>query len=304
MRMSGGIWGVELPGAENVDDESNLASLRFVTPGYFAALGIPLRRGRDVAESDTRDAPFVAVVSESLVRQHWPGEDPIGKRFTFGLSERTVVGVVGDIRVRGLEQSSEPQVYLPYGQVRDSSLVGYFPKDLVVRSITPTATLLPAIRRAVRAADPEQPVSDIAMLTEIVGAETAPRVTQLRLLGLLSAIALVIAGVGIHGLLTFAVSRRSQELAVRRALGAPARDLVGIVLGEGMLLALVGIVAGVALAYPAARAMGALLAGVEPADPLTLGAVAALCLAAAGIGCLRPAVRAARTDPLAALRAD
>ena len=304
MRMTGGIWSVALPGEEEERDGSKLASLRFATPRLFATLGIPLVRGRDLAESDTRERPFVAVVSESFARRHWPGEDPIGKRFTFALSERTVVGVVGDIRVRGLERDSEPQVYLPYRQIADSSLVGYFPKDLVVRSTAAPATLLPAIRRAVRAADPEQPVSDVAMLEEIVGAETAPRVTQLRLLVMLSAIALVIAGVGIHGLLTFAVSRRSQELAVRRALGAQSRDLVALVMGEGMLLTVVGIVAGVALAYPAARAMGVLLAGIEPADPLTLGAVAALCLAAAGIGCLRPAASAARIDPLAALRAD
>lgn len=304
MRMTGGIWPVAMPGEEKAPGESDLVSLRFVTPRFFATLGVPLHRGRDLAESDTRDRPFVAVVSESFVRRHWPDEDPIGKRFVVAFDERTVAGVVGDIRVRGLERSSEPQVYLPYRQVADGSLVGYFPKDLVVRSNATAATLLPAIRRAVHDADPEQPVSDVAMLPEIVGAETAPRVTQLRLLATLSAIALLIAGVGIHGLLTFSVSQRSQELAVRRALGAPARDLVGLVLGEGMLLAVVGIVAGVALAYPAARAMGILLAGVEPADPLTIGAVAALCLATALAGCLRPTVRAARADPLAALRAE
>ena len=304
MRMRGGIWPVEIPGREAPRDESHLVSLRFVTPDLFRTLGVPLVQGRDVAESDTREAPFVAVVSESFARRHWPNEDPIGQRFGLAFSERTVVGVVGDVRVRGLEQSSEPQVYLPYRQVPDSSLVGYFPKDLVVRTSGAAAPLLPAIRRAVRAADPEQPVSDVEMLSEIVAGETAPRVTQLRLLALLSAIALVIAAVGIHGLLTVAVARRSQELAVRRALGARVMDLVGLVLAEGMLLAVVGIVAGVSLAYPAARAMGALLAGIEPADPLTLGVVSALCLAAAGIGCLRPAVRAARADPLAAMRAE
>ena len=302
LRMTGGIWGVELPGVER--DPTDRASLRFVTPGYFATLGVPIRRGRDVAESDTRDQPFVAVVSESFARRHWAGEDPIGRRFTFGLSERTVVGVVGDVRVRGLEQESEPQVYLPYRQVPDSSLVGYFPKDLVVRATLPPASLLPAIRRAVQAADPEQPVSDVATLPEILGGETAPRVTQIRLLVTLAAIALLIAGVGIHGMLTFMVSSRSQELAVRRALGAPGRGIVRLVLGEGMLLAATGIALGVGLAYPAARAMGALLAGVTPADPATLAAVALLCLATAAIGCLRPALSAVRVAPLDALRSE
>jgi len=304
MRMTGGIWKVTLPGELKGPDESGSASLRFVTPQYFATLGIPLRRGRDVAETDAADQPFAAVVSESFARRYWPTGEPLGKRFTFAMNERTVVGVVGDVRVRGREMGSEPQVYLPYKQVEDSSLVGYVPKDLVVRSSAPPATLLPSIRRAVRAADPEQPVSDVATMEEIVGTETAPRVTQLRLLTMLSTIALLIAGVGIHGLLAFTVSRRSQELAVRRALGAPSGDIVGLVLREGMLLAVAGILVGVALAYPSARAMGALLAGIDPADPLTIGVVGAVCLGTAVVGCLRPAVRAARITPLAALRAE
>jgi ABC-type antimicrobial peptide transport system permease subunit len=154
----------------------------------------------------------------------------------------------------------------------------------------------------VRAADPAQPVSDVATLEEVVGGETAPRVTQLRLLAILSAIALLVAGVGIHGLLTFAVANRARELAVRRALGAPSRGLVAMIVGEGLALAAVGVVAGAALAYPASRAMGALLFGVPPADPLTLAGVVALCAATTIAGCLRPALRATRVSPLAALR--
>jgi putative ABC transport system permease protein len=305
LRQTGGIVRVVPAGVTIAPNDWSAASTRFVTPQYFATLGIPLRRGRDVAETDTRAQPLVAVVSESFVERYWPGAaDPIGKRFTVADEERTVVGVVGDVRVRGREREAEPQLYLPYRQANDSALTGYAPKDLVVRSAAPAATLLPAIRRAVLAADPEQPVSDVATLSEVLGAETAPRVTQLRLLGVLSAVALLIAGVGIHGLLTFTVSRRSQELAVRRALGAQARSVIGGVLGEGLLLAVTGIAVGVALAYPAARAMGALLAGVEPADPPTVGAVAALCLVTAVVGCVRPAVRAARVDPLAALRTE
>lgn len=308
MRMTGGVWKVTVPGAPVAPDERPSASLRFVTPQFFATLGVPLLRGRDVAATDTRDRPYVAVVSASFARRHWPNADPIGRRFAVANDERTVVGVVGDVRVRGREQPSEPQVYLPAPQVADSAIVGYAPKELVVRTTGPAAAaaaaLLPAIRRAVRDADPEQPVSDVATLAEIVDGETAPRVTQLRLLAALSAVALLVAGVGIHGLLTYAVSRRSQELAVRRALGARAAGIVRLVVGEGLLLAAAGIAAGVALAYPAARAMGALLAGVRPVDPPTVAAVALLCLATAALGCLRPALRAARVAPLAALRAE
>ncbi len=306
MSMRGGIWPVSLTGEEVLRNASNTVSLRYVTPRFFATLGVPLRRGRDMAPTDTREQPFVAVVSESFAKRHWPNENPLGKHFKLALAERTVVGVVGDVRVRGLERQSEPQVYLPYQQVEDGSLVGYIPKDLVVRTAASldAGTLLPSIRGIVKSADPEQPVSQVRMLSEIVDDETAPRLTQLRLLGALSALALLIAGLGIHGLLTFTVSKRSQELGVRRALGAQDRGIIGLVLREGLVLALIGIAIGVTVAYAAARGMGALLFGVRPEDPLTLAVAMALCLATAMAGCLRPALRAASVDPLSALRTE
>ena len=134
MVMRGGIWPVAVKGAQGPRNQSNSASLRFATPGLLPSLGIRLHRGRDINDGDTRERPFVAVVSESFARREWPGQDPIGKTFGFALSDRTVVGVVDDIRVRGLERTSEPQVYVPSGQVDDSSLTGYVPKDLVIRS--------------------------------------------------------------------------------------------------------------------------------------------------------------------------
>jgi putative ABC transport system permease protein len=306
MAMRGGIWPVSLKGEEVIAGPANSVSLRYVTPRLFATLDIPLRRGRDVAATDTRDQPFVAVVSESFGKRYWPRESPLGKRFNLAAHERTVVGVVGDVRVRGLERPSEPQVYLPYQQVPDGGIIGYIPKDLVVRTAAglSAGSLMPRIREIVKSADPEQPISNVRMMSEIVAEETSSRVTQLRLLGGLSVIALLIAGLGIHGLLTFAVSKRSQELGVRRALGAQVGEIIGLVLREGLALALIGIVIGVAVAYAAARGMGALLFGVRPEDPLTLTVAAALCLATAIAGCLRPAMRAARVDPLSALRAE
>lgn len=308
MRMRGGIWPVTIAGGEEVvADQANSVSLRFATPRFFSTLGIPLRAGRDISPTDTRQSPLVAVVSASFVRRHWPGERAIGKRFSIAAGERTIVGVVGDVRFRGLEQPSEPQVYLPSSQMADSSLIAYPPKELVIRSAAGGAggaALLPAIRRIVKAADPEQPISDVREMTAIVADETASRVTQLRLLGAFSAIALLIAGVGIHGLLTFTVSRRAREIGVRLALGAQAGSVVRRVLREGVALALAGVGIGIVLAYLSARAMGALLAGVQPDDPATIAAAAALCLATAMAGCLRPAIRAARVDPATALRAE
>jgi predicted permease len=309
MAMRGGIWPVSFKGQEVIRTGAYNVSLRYVTPRFFATLGIPVLRGRDVMATDTREQPLVAVVSESFVKRHWPHESPLDKSFNLALSERTVVGVVGDVRVRGLERPSEPQVYLPYQQVPDNSITGYIPKDLVVRTAAPPGadnvdTLLPRIRQIIKAADPEQPISNVRRVSEIVAGETASRVTQLWLLGALSGVALLIAGLGIHGLLTFTVSKRSQELGVRRALGAQAGEIIRLVLREGLALALTGIVIGIAVAYAAARGMGALLFGVRPEDPLTITVAAALCLGIAVVGCLRPAMRAARVDPLSALRAE
>ena len=304
MVMRGGIWPATIAGAAVIRDASNSVGLRFVTPQYFGAMGVPLRAGRDIAESDRRDGAEVAVVSESFAKRMWPNGNAVGQQFTIVSKPRTVVGVVGDVRVRGLERPSEPQVYLPATQLPDTMLVFYSPKDLVIRSSVPAATLLPAVRRIIAAVDPEQPISDVRMLTEIVAEQTSSRVTQLRLLGALAVIALVIAGVGIHGLLAFAVSQRSRELGVRRALGEQAGSILGRVLREGLVLAVVGVAIGVFVAYLAARAMGALLAGVQPGDPLTIAGAATLCFVTAVAGCIRPAVRAASVDPITVLRGE
>src|SRR5262249_51621530 len=160
---------------------------------FFDTLRIPLRAGRDIRESDAREAPFVAVVSESLVRRHWPGQDPIGRRFQFGLAERTVVGVVGDIRVRGLERASEPQAYLSYQPVGAAPIIAYTPKDLVIRASGDPARVLPSVRAIVRAADPQQPVSNVRLLSEIVEDETGPRRIQVSVLSAFAAAAFALA---------------------------------------------------------------------------------------------------------------
>ena len=215
-----------------------------------------------------------------------------------------VVGVVRDIHVRGLEQTSEPQVYLAPKQVGDSEIVFYSPKDLAIRSTASPATLLPEIRRIVRAADPQQPISNVQTMEEVVAGETASRLAQLRVLGVLAAIALLLAGIGLHGLLAFTVSNRTREIGVRVALGAESKRIVRMIAGEGILLAIGGLIPGVALAYWAGRGMEAILAGVKPADPVTFTVAITLCAATALFGSLRPAIRASRVDPATALRAE
>jgi putative ABC transport system permease protein len=304
MVMRGGIWPVQVDGRPAIRAEQQTASLRFITPGFFATLGIPLREGRDVGDADTFDAPFVAVVSRSFADRYWPGESPLGHHFLFAFRDRTIVGVVGDIRVRGLERSSEPQVYLPPRQVPDGWLAFYDPKDLVVRSTAPAGSLLPAIRRIVADADPEQPISDVQTLSQVVEGDTAPRSVQADVLRAFAAIAVLLAGIGIHGLLSFTVSNREREIGVRIALGARAGDILRLILREGALLAGGGVLLGVALAYIAGRMLQSLLLGVSPADAATFLVATAVTLAMTLVGSLRPAVRAVRVDPMSAMRAE
>jgi ABC-type antimicrobial peptide transport system permease subunit len=220
------------------------------------------------------------------------------------LAERTVVGVVGDIMVRGVEQQSEPQVYLSAGQVDDGSIIGYIPKEMVVRGGGDPAALAGTIARIVRGVDAGQPVSNVQPLEGVVADQIASRAVQARLLGLLAALAVLLAGVGIHGLVSFTVSSRTRELGVRMALGAAPRDLLGLVVGQGARLMLAGLVPGVLLAYLAGRTLSALLASVQPGDPATFLSVTAVCAATAAAGCLAPALRALRLDPVAAIRSE
>ena len=264
MVMRGGIWNVTLPGRpEDADDK---VSMRFVTPSFFETLGIPLTRGRDLNDFDTRFAPAAAVVSESFARTHWPGQDPIGRVFNVTFQNRIVVGIAGDVRVRGLERESEPQVYLPYQQVADGAVPFYAPKDLAIRSSLDAATILPRVREIIRRADPQVPISDVKTMAAIVEAETAPRSAQLRVLGAFALIAILLAGVGIHGLLAFTVSNRLQEIGVRIALGAARGHILRLVLGDGLRLAALGIGVGAVGAYGAGQGLQALLAGLSPAD--------------------------------------
>jgi predicted permease len=305
MVMRGGIWGVTVPGEpEGPRTDSQNASLRYVTPGYFATLGIPIRQGRDVNEGDIAQRPYVAVVSESFVRRYWPGQDPLGRRFKFALNDREVVGVAADIRVRGFEQKSEPQVYLPAGQVADNSIIGYIPKDLIVRSSIEPSALVPAIRDVVRRADPELPISDVRTMGDVVDTQTASRAVQSRVIGAFALVAAILAAVGIHGMLALAVAQRSREFGVRIALGAEPRDILRMVLRQSVRLAVAGVVPGIALAYAAARALEGLLAGVKPADPATFLAVLTLSLVMTVAGSLVPTLRAVRLDPVQAIRSE
>src|SRR5262245_8412431 len=300
----GRIWVIRVPGSEELAPEQRVASLRFLTPRFFETLGIPMRAGRDVSNNDTQASQPAAVVSESFAMRYWPGRDALGRQFKVRGIDWTIVGVVGDIRVRGLEQTSEPQVYLPEQQMPDRGLSPYVPRDLVVRSDRPIDTLLPAIRAVIAAADPQQPISDVQRLADIVSGEIAPRRVQVRVLGTFALIAFLLAGIGLHGVLAADVSHGAREIGVRMALGAKRSTILRMVMQRGMGLACAGVLVGGALSLAAGRWLQTLLAGVSPTDPITFGAAVALAFAMTVVGSLLPALKATRVDPLQVMRAE
>ena len=310
--MRGGMWEVltTTPDPTNVGGfapppDVRRASLRMVTPGYFETIGIPLLQGRDVSATDTLDTPAVAGVSRSLAEQYYPGQDALGRQFGFAFAVRTIVGIVGDVRFRGLERvDNEPQVYLAATQQRDGQIGFYAPQDLIIRTSVPPATLMAAVRAVIRKADPQLPITGMRTLEDVVALETAPRVVQLRVLGAFAGAAFLLAAIGIHGLLAYTVRARSREIGVRIALGAKARDIVGMVLGRSAMMAVLGVAIGAALAYAAGRSMQAMLFGVDPANPAAFGAAAGLALLMTLAGSLLPAWRAIRIDPIAATRTE
>jgi ABC-type antimicrobial peptide transport system permease subunit len=267
-------------------------------------MGIPLREGRDIEDADTRDRPWVAVVSASFAERYWPGQDPIGKTFRHRGQMRTIVGVVGDVKVRGLERTNEPQIYLPALQVADVSAASTDPKDLVVRHSGRGETLVAAIRQIVRKADPEQPISDVRAMDDVLAGDTATRRAQIQVLGVLAAVAVLLSGVGIYGLLAYTVSQRSQEIGVRLALGAEPSQVGRMIVADGLRLALFGIVPGALGGYVAGRAMSALLFGVAPGDPATFATGIGIAILMTLVGSLVPAIRAVRVTPMSVLRAD
>jgi putative ABC transport system permease protein len=303
MVLTGGIAGVEIPGREVRPGRQEGVSYRLVTPGYLEALGLPVVAGRTLDETDRDGARPVAVVSESFVERYWPGQDPIGKRFTVRSVERAVVGVVGEIRVRGLERTSEPQLYVPGAQAPDTVGLLYAPRDLAIRADR-TAGLIGPVRDIVGRVDPEQPVSDIRLLSEVVEGQTAGRRAQLRVLAALAAVALLLTGIGIHGLLAFMVAQRAREIGVRLALGAAPQRVGRMIVGEAARLAMLGGVPGLLAAYWAARGMSALLFGIAPGDPPTLAAGMLVVVLVTFAGSFVPAIRAVRTSPLQAMRAE
>jgi putative ABC transport system permease protein len=287
------------------DSKLPFALFRVVSPDYFRAMGIPLRRGRYFDTRDSVDAQPAVVINRSFAEKYWPGEEAIGKRLKVGALDSqnawlTVVGVVGDVRQTGLNEQ-RLEFYVPYMQERRSFMA---PRDLVVRTKSDPALIASAVRKAVWSVDKDQPVSNVRTLDQVFAAAISQERFQALMLGLFAALALLLACVGLYGLLSYAVVQRTHEIGVRMALGAQPLDVLRLVIRQGMMLTLAGLVAGIVAGTFVTRVLSDLLFGVTPRDPLTFAGVPVLLLVVAFLACYVPARRATRIDPLRALRCE
>lgn len=280
-----------------------------VSDGAVEALKESIARGRAFSSADSESGAPVVLVNETFIRTYWPGQDPIGKRIRMGSSHKErpwmiVVGVLKDVRHNGLTAAIKEKFYVPQAQFALSA--GYTPRDmtLVVRTDGDPMALIAPVRQAVRKLDPALPVADVRSMNAVVGASMAtPRLTA-SLLSIFAAVALLLAAVGVAGLLAYLVSRRTREIGIRMTLGASRLSVLGLVLRRGLAWAGAGIVAGMIASVFLTRLMAGLLYGVAPNDPRTFAAVALILLAVAGAASVIPAVRASRVDPLEALRSE
>ncbi len=273
------------------------------SPEYFHAIGIPLVKGRFFSETDDERGPAVGIISERLARQLWPSGDPLGKRITLGIGPDSwleIVGVVGDVRQDDLRAEPAPGLYVPYLQVSQAFFIDA--ATFVVRTVEEPRPLAAAIRKTIQSVDPSLPVFDIHTMEEWMSFKIAPPRFNTWLLGSFSAIALLLALVGVYGVVSYGVTQRTQEIGIRLALGAQGREVVKMVARQGMRAVLVGVLCGSIAAVALTRFLAAHLYSVTPTDPMTFTSVVLTFIGVSLAACLVPALRAARVDPVEALR--
>jgi putative ABC transport system permease protein len=276
------------------------APIARVSPDYFRTMGISLRAGRLINDGDTQDAPSVALLTETLARRLFPNEDPLGKRLSVAGLAATIIGVVNDIRYTGLDGEVEQAVYLSYQQLPRSGM------SLVLRGAAEPSSLAPALRNAVREIDPALPIYDVMTMNERLSLSNsvAERRFNMLLLGCFAALALLLAGVGVYGVISYVVTQRTREVGIRMALGAQSADVLRLFIKQGMAMVALGVGLGIFGAFALMRVMKSLLFDVSANDPLTFACVAVLLSLVALAACYLPARRAARIDPLASLRRE
>jgi putative ABC transport system permease protein len=282
------------------------ANHREVSSNYIKAMNIPLRQGRYFDSRDNAQSLPVAIINETMAREYWPGENALGRRFKLGDPDepgkqwKEIVGIVADIRQMGIDEPVKAEMYFPYQQITDWP--GYMPRDLAIRTTSDTASLAGAVRQIIREVDPDQPVSNVATMAEVLGEEAGQRRMGMIMLVGFASLALLLASLGIYGVLAYFVTQHTNEIGVRQALGATPRNILLLVLKKGMGLTLVGVVIGLGASFALTRLMSSLLFGVTASDPLTFATVPFVLVMVALLACYIPARRATKVDPLVALR--
>jgi putative ABC transport system permease protein len=314
-----GIYGLPLGSMVNVAFDFSLegapipnrgrewrTAFRLASPGYFRLLGVPLKAGRDFTGQDRTNTPLVAIVNEAFVRQFLPRTDPIGKRIRVADSPdpkvsgnpTEIVGVVGDVKADALDGPAPPELYRPFSQACEWYV------SLVVRAADAGVGFQQAVRKAVNAVDPRCPVYHVRTLDSQISRSLAPRRFTLSVIWLFAVVALGLAAVGVYGVMAYSVSRRTREMGIRLALGASQNAVLGLVLREGMSLVVIGTLLGVGLSLGLSGLLSNQLYGVSATDPLTLALAALVLIATAALACWWPARRAARVDPMEALKRE
>jgi putative ABC transport system permease protein len=298
LTLSGGSIYFEIEGRTPSPKLDPIAVFRSVTPGYFRALGVPLLEGRDFDDRDRKSSPQVAVVNRTLARRFFGGESALGKRLVIWGAPAAIVGVVADVHELTVGEDARPAIYVAAGQ----RSFGFFdPRDFAVHTRGDPLAIVPAVRAEVWSIDAEQPIGSIRTMEDIVSAAVASERLQTSLLTTFGAVALVLAALGIYGVLTHTVSQRTDEIGLRMALGARAADVVGLVAGRGIGLAAAGLTLGLVVSFGLGRALEGMLYGIGRFDFETIAAVAGLLSAVVLAACLIPALRASRIDPLETL---
>ena len=301
---SGNSVGVSIEGrADPAPDRVPIVITRMISPRYFETMGIPLLKGRAFTEEDKAESPAVIVISETTARQFWPGEDALGKQLKIGFPSNsenkwlTVIGVVKDVRQYELVVEPKPQMYLPFTQANF-----FEPRALVVKTNLEPLSLAATVRKTVWEIDRDQPVSNVASMENIVSNSVARQRFSMLLLGIFASLALVLAAVGIYGVMSYSVAQRTHEIGIRMALGAQRGDVLKLTIGQGLRLVVTGVIIGLAAAFVLSRVMSSLLFGISPTDPLTFITISLVLVSVAILASYIPALRASRVDPMFALR--
>jgi putative ABC transport system permease protein len=293
--------GFEIVGVPASQSDSRLANYVSVSPNYFRVMGIPLLSGRLFNQQDIASASRVTLISKALAQRYFPNQDPIGKHLNFGFPpnadiSREIIGIVGDVRDTSLGDAPGPMMYVPFAQAP------FWGANLVVKSTLSTSVVAAAIRQEVQKIDKDLPVTDVAKLPDLLDASVSQQRFRTFLLGLFAAMALILAATGIFGVISYSVSRRTNEIGIRVALGASRSTILRMILRETLILAVVGLAVGLPCALAASHLIGHMLFGVSANDPITLAAVAFTLAAVAALAGFVPARRAMQVDPMVALR--